>query len=1149
MFRSSYALAVSLTLLFAMPACARAADVEAYWPGEGLTVTAPRIAMDFSKGANPDEPSYPPGDWKYGRANVTAQPVMYRTVWTFDASPTVAPVRIAADELAYVWVNGRCVLERGKGEAPIELDLGPYLQAGKNVIAVSTSKAGLALAGVAIVDGKAIELASDPATWINWKFPSLTIFEDSPFVTQPSREDLQWANVKAGAGEGISMSAEQARAIVRNSLTARMEKMLGDIDYRTELLNKRGIVIYNERPMVWGGAYALPEVVVTASEGVRQDLSAARDAAAAAQSDPANAESLIAAWDTVAALEARMAAIERYTAAWRRVEYVKLAAAGVVDFEPMSGLAEAAAAITAKDDQTAMAELAGLEMQLDRVEETIVEQTGAAINELDSAIANKCGWIDDPTLVDSVPAAWGVRFNPMEISWFIDLAGKWRFKLDPDNDGLEQRVHEFGYNIANQWPELNVPGYWEKQGNEFQANNPKANAQTPCPGVNVRTDGPYNGWAWYRKKVLVPAAWAGYDLELYMEAVDDFDWFYWNGEELAHTDANTNPDDFWKVERHYTIPKEKVTFGGYNVIAIRVYDCGAGGGIKGGIELRCPALEASYKAKADQAQKKRKPTSVYSGALSPVAILTAGEAELEMFGWDFRGSAGPEGMVLNTDRDRGPTHYFPFEESGVIYDAARDGKLTKNWALLWAKPGRADGEMPIQLVFLNPPKSISIERVDLGNDRMGTKKVTIAFENPGETVLALRPIRGEWAKGISEAYDPSVLETCDYWSQVALAYPMHYAEIAKVDPADAYTLQVENRYEYRRFEDAWGTEPITLAPLPPLASYGLSVDARGVSAEAQPKKFDLGEYGTLHAAEGPSIAYTSPIDRLPRFGGFTDFCFGPDVGVPGNHAEIDIIAWTGANCWRPQSNDNDVIMKSVKWANEAGLSLIFNIDNKLGAKPEAIDHWVKIARQCKDLPEWAVAYDLINEPANMPPDVYNPQIQRITEALREVDTTHVTYIETPHSFASIDQFVNLQPVDDPKAAYCFHDYDYRLKPRWPTLDTDIRNMQHQFLPAFKYGLEHDAPIVISEYGGFHQTDYDPWSNPAALTLLADFFKVFDQFGMHHQYYSNRGEAKVRDDGSLQPSMVHMAFRRLFDGDTFYRFRENWHAKVTEQLSR
>jgi hypothetical protein len=70
-----------------------------------------------------------------------------------------------------------------------------------------------------------------------------------------------------------------------------------------------------------------------------------------------------------------------------------------------------------------------------------------------------------------------------------------------------------------------------------------------------------------------------------------------------------------------------------------------------------------------------------------------------------------------------------------------------------------------------------------------------------------------------------------------------------------------------------------------------------------------------------------------------------------------------------------------------------------------------------------------------------------------------------------------------------------------------------------------------------------------LTLLADFFKVFDQFGMHHQYYSNRGEAKVRDDGSLQPSMVHMAFRRLFDGDTFYRFRENWHAKVTEQLSR
>jgi hypothetical protein len=104
-------------------------------------------------------------------------------------------------------------------------------------------------------------------------------------------------------------------------------------------------------------------------------------------------------------------------------------------------------------------------------------------------------------------------------------------------------------------------------------------------------------------------------------------------------------------------------------------------------------------------------------------------------------------------------------------------------------------------------------------------------------------------------------------------------------------------------------------------------------------------------------------------------------------------------------------------------------------------------------------------------------------------------------------------------------------------------MYHQWLPAYRYSLAHDAPICISEYGGFEQTPHDPWTNPAALSLLADFFKVFDQFGFHHHYYANRGIVKVRPDGSIRLSLVHEAFKRLFDGDTFYRYRTNWQEQL------
>ena len=391
-----------------------------------------------------------------------------------------------------------------------------------------------------------------------------------------------------------------------------------------------------------------------------------------------------------------------------------------------------------------------------------------------------------------------------------------------------------------------------------------------------------------------------------------------------------------------------------------------------------------------------------------------------------------------------------------------------------------------------------------------------------------------------------MLKACEFWSLAVLAYPVHYAELAKLSEGHKDQLDVLDCYDYRTFQDEWNTKPTVVAPLPPLACYGLSVQARGVSTQAAALDYGLGEYGQLHAAVGqPCVRYTVPLDTLPRLGGFTSFCFsGADVGVPGNQREAELIAATGANTFRPQSNDGgEPIMRTTKWTNDAGVNMTFNIDNGLGNQPAGVEHWVTVAKQCAGLPDWAVTYNLINEPANMPPEVYNPQIKKMVEAIRQVDPVHMVYVETPHSFASIDQFVNLAPVADKAVVYSFHDYDYRLPDRWPRANTDIRNLQHQWLPAFKFALKNDAPISISEYGGFEQTSNDPWTNRATLVLLADFFRVFDEFGMHHHYYANRGVTSVRVDGSVRESYVQAGYRKLFQGDTFYRFRDNWQKRA------
>lgn len=102
----------------------------------------------------------------------------------------------------------------------------------------------------------------------------------------------------------------------------------------------------------------------------------------------------------------------------------------------------------------------------------------------------------------------------------------------------------------SQWPVMHIPGNWEGQGL-----------------------GGLDGIVWFRKSVMIPAEWAGKDLQLNPGCIDDEDITYWNGTEIARGAGYTTP-------RHYTIPGRLVKEG-LNVIAIKDIDNGGEGGITG----------------------------------------------------------------------------------------------------------------------------------------------------------------------------------------------------------------------------------------------------------------------------------------------------------------------------------------------------------------------------------------------------------------------------------------------------------------------------------------------------------------------------------------------------------------------------------------
>ena len=111
---------------------------------------------------------------------------------------------------------------------------------------------------------------------------------------------------------------------------------------------------------------------------------------------------------------------------------------------------------------------------------------------------------------------------------------------------------------ADDWRTIRVPGYWENQD----------------PAL-----GQYDGFAWYRCFVKAPAQFAGQDARLEIGSIDDCDETFVNGEKVGATgDLPPKYHGLSGPQRSYAVPARLIRAGGWNLIAVRVYDGGGSGG-------------------------------------------------------------------------------------------------------------------------------------------------------------------------------------------------------------------------------------------------------------------------------------------------------------------------------------------------------------------------------------------------------------------------------------------------------------------------------------------------------------------------------------------------------------------------------------------
>ncbi|MBN9662533.1 MAG: hypothetical protein J0H49_30320 [Acidobacteria bacterium] len=108
----------------------------------------------------------------------------------------------------------------------------------------------------------------------------------------------------------------------------------------------------------------------------------------------------------------------------------------------------------------------------------------------------------------------------------LDLNGTWQFRLDPANAGLQEKW----FASADPFPDkIAVPGAWQAQG--FGTASPQLRHS-------------FEGTAWYRRSVNVPANWAGQRTVLRLGGAHRRVTLFVNGVELGGHDGFSAPFEF-----------------------------------------------------------------------------------------------------------------------------------------------------------------------------------------------------------------------------------------------------------------------------------------------------------------------------------------------------------------------------------------------------------------------------------------------------------------------------------------------------------------------------------------------------------------------------------------------------------------------------
>ena len=786
--------------------------------------------------------------------------------------------------------------------------------------------------------------------------------------------------------------------------------------------------------------------------------------------------------------------------------------------------------------------------------EAAATKTGKRIIEglgnLDEFPEDRFGWLNARDLMGNDPAGWPFIVAPSECP-YLDIGGLWDFRLDPDNEGEKAGWHT-DKAPAEGWKRIAAGKPWERQG--YQQDNLKSPADAPYkPGDARCFDKPYNGFAWYRKRIFIPAAWKDKKVMITVGDVTNWSRVFVNGKPLGGGRQGTPPPQ--------EIPASLPEFGRENLIAIQVYNHDNFGGIAAGHlalyldgshpELRETPMPLGYaKEHFFQTAGGRVDYAIVTSAMSPATVVSSKGGVLEFRGWEARGYALPSAVRLKGNPLQIPgalghhavgkaldsvaqrvLGWGPSSKNGIEtgrLSGPIDVPLADGW---WVLTG-GQNDVMILLGTSSSPPVVSWKRNALGGMSLALKQEV----GPIRVGILVMP------PGIRLDDD-----ACGFWDESMGRYPVAASHILTAASAKGNGAEREFsiHYDYYTFRGS-GHDVMTLrAPVPMLASYGLEHHFPGLSVEgAKPTGYRSTHAPHLVVGVNGTLNYRAPaVDRSKVMKGVGELFHGQPQEVYDRMASwgFDHVqyAWAFQAPWDlplvryvggPLIEDNEATWKKldaeVDKCNRAGMQMMltwfFNEDTPQKdtggavrnstrywrAHPEAeknaFELWRRIAQRYKDKPDWAISYDFFNEPAYINTDHWKGIMKDLTRIIRSVDTRHTIVWESADGWAQPQWSGWMEPVNDDRVLYSFHHYGkhwgYAYDEYYPGYRATTEAKQiDPWLEAILFSIRHNVPIHCGEFG---ISMIQPAGN--GEQWLNDYLALFERFGIGWNWWNYSG---------------------------------------------